>query len=107
MQKILTLSRGNVYVTKVLDADGMISEKDSLGRLSYREVTVAENINRLNYKQADNINYLDGDLRSQLTEKWKQEEGEEGDDITYDDDEMQMAKTETNEMYEYNVNFIN
>ncbi|MBP6429236.1 MAG: SUMF1/EgtB/PvdO family nonheme iron enzyme [Bacteroidales bacterium] len=96
--------RGNVYLTKVLDVDGMISEKDSLGRLSYREVTVAENINRSNYKQADNINYLDGDLRSQLTDQWKKEEdGMQEDVVVYDDQEVQTAKTESNDMYEYNV----
>lgn len=94
--------RGNHYMTKVLDADGMISEKDSLGRISYREVSVAENINRSNYKQSDNINYLDGDLRSQLTDQWKKEEGEDEEVIPMEEEE-QMAKTETNSMYEYNV----
>jgi hypothetical protein len=58
----------------------MIAEKDSLGRISYRAVTVDENINRRNYRQADNINYLDGDLASQLTTTWMRNsgEGEEG-----------------------------
>ena len=94
--------RGNHYMTKVLDADGMISEKDSLGRISYREVSVAENINRSNYKQSDNINYLDGDLRSQLTDQWKKEEGQDEEVVPMEEDE-QMVKTETNAMYEYNV----
>jgi gliding motility-associated lipoprotein GldJ len=72
--------RGNYYMTKVTDSDGMIAEKDSLGRISYRAVTVEENINRRNYRQADNINYLDGDLASQLTTSWMKSsgEGEEG-----------------------------
>ncbi len=72
--------RGNYYMTKVTDSDGMIAEKDSLGRISYRAVTVDENINRRNYRQADNINYLDGDLASQLTTSWMKSsgEGEEG-----------------------------
>ena len=71
--------RGNVYMTKVTDSDGMIAEKDSLGRISYRAVTVEENINRRNYRQSDNINYLDGDLASQLRDSWvtTPEEGEE------------------------------
>lgn len=99
--------RGNVYMTKVLDADGMISEKDSLGRISYREVTIAENINRTNYKQADNINYLDGDLRSQLTDQWKKEQSEEGEDVVaYEEDPEAQAVSESNAMYEYGVSSL-
>jgi hypothetical protein len=49
----------------------MIAEKDSLGRITYRAVTVEENVNRRNYRQADNINYLDGDMASQLRGEWK------------------------------------
>jgi sulfatase modifying factor 1 len=99
--------RGNVYVTKVLDSDGMIAEKDSLGRITYREVTVEDNINRRNYRQADNINYLDGDLASQLTDTWKASDNqgdeaaatsgttnEEGDSTTVD---------QTGNMYAYGV----
>lgn len=99
--------RGNVYVTKVLDADGMISEKDSLGRIAYREVTLAENINRSNYKQADNINYLDGDLRSQLTEQWKKEQANPDEQVAIVDPTSEEAngnaKSETNAMYEHGV----
>jgi formylglycine-generating enzyme len=51
--------RGNVYKTKVTDADGYISEKDSLGRIPYREVTEEENTKRRNYKKANNIGYKD------------------------------------------------
>lgn len=58
--------RGNVYTTKVLDEDGNIAEKDEMGRITYREVTVEENAKRRNYKQAKNINYLDGDYASVL-----------------------------------------
>lgn len=96
--------RGNLYVTKVLDPDGMISEKDSLGRISYREVTIAENINRSNYKQADNINYLDGDLRSQLSTVWREDTGE-GDDFGFEDEleEDGPRPTVSNNMYEYGV----
>jgi gliding motility-associated lipoprotein GldJ len=63
--------RGNFYMTKVTDSEGMIAEKDSLGRITYRAVTVEENVNRRNYRQADNINYLDGDMASQLRGEWK------------------------------------
>jgi formylglycine-generating enzyme len=51
--------RGNVYKTKVTDADGIVSEKDSLGRIPYREVTEEENIKRRNYKRSNNIGYKD------------------------------------------------
>ncbi|MCH3924465.1 MAG: SUMF1/EgtB/PvdO family nonheme iron enzyme [Bacteroidales bacterium] len=92
--------RGNVYITKVLDSDGMIAEKDSLGRITYREVTVEDNINRRNYRQADNINYLDGDLSSQLSDTWKKTEttGEEA--ATAEEDNTQKEQG-SNNMYEY------
>jgi len=53
--------RGNVFKTQLLDEEGQISEKDSLGRIMYRDVTEAENEGRRNYRKADNINFLDGD----------------------------------------------
>jgi gliding motility-associated lipoprotein GldJ len=51
--------RGNVYKTKVTDADGIVSEKDSLGKVPYREVTEEENAKRRNYKKSNNIGYKD------------------------------------------------
>jgi len=101
--------RGNVYITKVLDSDGMIAEKDSLGRITYREVTVEDNINRRNYRQSDNINYLDGDLASQIVagNDWKSsvgEEGEEEEEVTTteeEEEEVLNKESETNGMYEY------
>jgi len=53
--------RGNVYKTQVTDDEGAIDEKDSLGRVKYRDVTEAESSTRRNYQKSDNINYLDGD----------------------------------------------
>ncbi|NOZ45338.1 MAG: gliding motility lipoprotein GldJ [Chlorobi bacterium] len=58
--------RGNVFKTKVLDEEGHIAPKDSLGRIQWRDVTEAESIDRRNYKKADNINYLDGDFESSI-----------------------------------------
>ena len=60
--------RGNVYQTKVLDEDGAIAEKDSLGRILYRDVNVeTDNLqNRRNYRTADNINHQDGDWESNI-----------------------------------------
>lgn len=99
--------RGNVYMTKVTDSDGMIAEKDSLGRISYRAVTTEECINRLNYRQSDNINYLDGDLASQLTDAWITEGAEEegGGEVFEEEaeegEEGEVKKSETSGMYDY------
>jgi gliding motility-associated lipoprotein GldJ len=53
--------RGNVFKTQQRDEEGAINEKDSLGRITYREVTPEESAERRNYTKADNINYLDAD----------------------------------------------
>jgi gliding motility-associated lipoprotein GldJ len=53
--------RGNVYQTQVRDEEGQISEKDSLGRITYRNATDEEAAPRRNYNRADNISYLDAD----------------------------------------------
>jgi len=59
------------------------------GELRYRETKVEENIDRRNYKRADNINYLDGDYQSHLDElHWESYEG--GED-----------RAETSHMYVY------
>lgn len=58
--------RGNVFETQVRDADGVLEDKDSLGRIRMREVTVAESKDRRNYRQSDNRSYLDGDYTSTL-----------------------------------------
>ena len=58
--------RGNVFKTVIKDSDGYIAEKDSLGKLQYRDVTDEESVGRLNYRTADNINYLDGDYESHV-----------------------------------------
>jgi formylglycine-generating enzyme len=53
--------RGNVFKTQLTDEEGQVAEKDSLGRIIYRDVSMAENEGRRNYQMADNINYIDGD----------------------------------------------
>ncbi len=60
--------RGNVFMKKVIDEEGYIAEKDTLGRIQWEEVTEEECLNRDNYKKADNRNYLDGDMVSSLQE---------------------------------------
>jgi formylglycine-generating enzyme required for sulfatase activity len=41
-------------------------QKEQPGDLKMRDVTVEENIDRRNYKQADNIDYVDGDIQSSI-----------------------------------------
>jgi formylglycine-generating enzyme len=53
--------RGNIFTTQVRDDEGQVMEKDSLGRIIYRDVTEEEAANRRNYNRADNISYIDGD----------------------------------------------
>lgn len=60
--------RGNIYTTEVRDADGLVEDKDSLGRIKLREVTVDESVNRRNYRTADNRNYIDGDFTSTINQ---------------------------------------
>jgi formylglycine-generating enzyme len=51
--------RGNVFKVPEKDQDGYLLEKDSLGRIIYRDVTTEENQERRNYKKADNRGFLD------------------------------------------------
>ncbi|MFN8165822.1 MAG: SUMF1/EgtB/PvdO family nonheme iron enzyme [Bacteroidia bacterium] len=53
--------RGNVFQTQVRNEEGTIEEKDSLGRVPFRDVTPEESAERRNYNKADNINFLDAD----------------------------------------------
>jgi gliding motility-associated lipoprotein GldJ len=85
--------RGNVFQTPVTNAQGFLAEKDSLGRMKYRDITTEEAFNRKNYRKADNINYLDGDYASGI------------------DREMWNSNTpdsigETNRMYELGKNSL-
>ncbi len=90
--------RGNVYKTKVLDEDGNIAEKDEMGRITYRDVSVEENVQRRNYKQANNINYLDGDYASVIP---AQTPGADGDVETWLSISKSDPSTTTVKMYEY------
>jgi formylglycine-generating enzyme len=60
--------RGNVFKTQVRDEEGNIAEKDSLGRIQWRDVDLEKDnlAERRNYRKSDNINYLDGDVRSSI-----------------------------------------
>jgi formylglycine-generating enzyme required for sulfatase activity len=59
------------------------------GELRYRQTKVEENIDRRNYKKADNINYLDGDYGSHL------------DEMHWDSYEEENERTESSHMYVY------
>jgi len=56
--------RGNYYMTKQLLEDGTVAERDSVGKIPQVPVSDFKNDRRRNYRQADNINYLDGDWAS-------------------------------------------
>ena len=58
--------RGNVFKKLLLNEDGQIAPKDSLGRLVRVDITEEDAEGRVNYSQADHINYLDGDLESSI-----------------------------------------
>jgi len=58
--------RGNVYQTQLRDEEGAIAEKDSLGRVIFRNVTEEESLDRRNYNKSDNINFVDGDFESSI-----------------------------------------
>lgn len=83
--------RGNVYKTHVLDEEGAIMEKDSLGHIIKRDVDPKlDNLQaRRNYKQADNIDYLDGHWESNVAFR------ELADDPTAEDN------SPLQQMYEY------
>ena len=60
--------RGNSFQTKMLDENGKPVEKDSLGRMRYRDVKDDEIANRENYKRANLYDYMDGDKQSKYFE---------------------------------------
>ena len=64
--------RGNYYETKKLLEDGTVEERDSIGRVPMVPVSDFKNDRRRNYRQANNINYLDGDWASMNdADAWK------------------------------------
>jgi len=104
--------RGNVFETQVKDEDGFIAEKDEYGKIKTEEVDVSDNLYRRNYKKSDNINYLDGDIESQMGLDWNKEFEEEGskdkDLVKIDKRNQKVSKYEdsdfssnSNEMYDY------
>ena len=108
--------RGNVYTTQAKDSDAGPGENpymyDSLGHIKRTTVDPSDNVYRRNYKKSNNINYLDGDIESQMTTGWDtiQEERSDMDKNTVDLDKRnkdvnkysdQDAISNSNEMYDY------
>jgi formylglycine-generating enzyme len=55
--------RGNVFMKMKME-DGVPAERDSLGRMRYDTISPNDVVGRTNYRQADNRDYLDGDMMS-------------------------------------------
>lgn len=72
--------RGNVFTTPLVDEEGNIAQKDSLGRMRSRLQTDAELANRENYRTADNRNVNDGDVKSRISSEvdWKSSNNDKG-----------------------------
>ena len=103
--------RGNVYTTKKKDKNGeyIIDEE---GHVEDTLVNSSDNVYRRNYKKANNINFLDGDIESQMDTEWDKEQEETSINDTntvridkwnqnankYEDSEF---TSNSNEMYEY------
>jgi gliding motility-associated lipoprotein GldJ len=62
--------RGNIYTTKVLDEEGNVAEKDSLGRIRFQEMTPEQIADRRNFQRSDNRNFRDGDFASTIADDW-------------------------------------
>jgi len=59
--------RGNVFTDQRRDANGMVVEKDRLGRMVIDTVKTEDVANRYNYQKADYRNYVDGDVISSIS----------------------------------------
>jgi formylglycine-generating enzyme len=90
--------RGNVFKTQVRDEEGNIDEKlDKIvydkdsnivglpGQVQWREVNLEQDdlASRRNYRQSDNINFLDGDLNSSIY-FFEGEDSERGNKLMYE-----------------------
>ena len=99
--------RGNIYRTPELDEDGEVFVGDD-GKMVYKDEEFQSN--RRNYRQANNVNYLDGDRASNL-DNWRDQENEDEDEFgggeeegveeeeEVEEDGMSPDDAETNRMY--------
>ena len=108
--------RGNVYKTPQIDQDAGPGENpyiiDEQGHIKDTLVSSSDNIYRRNYKKANNINFLDGDIESQMDTKWNSDTTEKSIldqeavkidkwNQTADKDEDNAFTSNSNEMYDY------
>jgi len=68
--------RGNVY-TQLKKVDDVAQIDENSGKIIKEDVNVEDNIYRRNYKKSDNINFLDGDIESQMGIEWNKQLDEE------------------------------
>ena len=85
--------RGNIYRTPELDEDNEVFIGDD-GQMRYKEVDFQAN--RRNYRQANNVNYLDGDRASNL-DNWRDEQDDEEDEYGAEEEES-FEEEETEEV---------
>lgn len=92
--------RGNVYYTFEKDEDGELLLNDD-GSLVRKEVDFEAN--RRNYRQANNVNYLDGDRASNLNQdNWLERKAEAGED-EYEEEEYEEEEEEEGATNEVNL----
>jgi gliding motility-associated lipoprotein GldJ len=91
--------RGNIYRTYDVDEDGEVLIGED-GMIAYKEAPA--DYNRRNYRQANNVNYLDGDRASNLgTDGWQPAnagdgEGEEdAEEAGYEEEESESEDEES------------
>ena len=103
--------RGNIFTTQQKDENGEFII-DPQGYIKDTLVNSLSNIYRRNYKKANNINYLDGDIESQMNSNWSTDTSETStidkskvkidkwnqESIKYEDDNF---SSNSNEMYDY------
>jgi len=82
--------RGNVFTQKVLDEDGFIAQKDSLGRIRREPIPQEQAARRHNYRTSFNSNYADGDYMSSIRSNWSETQ----------EDQSRFTK----DMYDYATN---
>ena len=108
--------RGNVYKTPQIDQDAGPGENpyiiDEQGHIKDTLVSSSDNIYRRNYKKANNVNFLDGDIESQMDTKWNdiktEKSSQDTENVKIDKINNNTAKykdskftSNSNEMYDY------
>ena len=108
--------RGNVYKTQKINPDASPGENPYIineqGHIQDTLVSTSDNIYRRNYKKANNINFLDGDIESQMDASWNNDTTEKSstdmETVSIDKWNQTVEKykdenfmSNSNEMYDY------